>query len=244
MENQLMTKEMTYTVGSEEIKLTGNTVKNYLVKGNGKVSDQEIVMFMNLCKYQKLNPFLNEAYLVKFGEQSAQLITAKGAYMKKAENHPQYDGLRAGVIIQRKDETLEVEGSFTLKGDILLGGWAEVWRKDKKFPFKEKVSLDEYNKSQSTWKSMPRTMIRKVAIVQAMREAFPDELNGMYVEEETQGIEQNVDSEVKEEIKGNANKEVIDIQPEEMQEVKDKPQEQKTQPDKKAEQTKLNEPGF
>jgi hypothetical protein len=36
----------------------------------------------------------------------------------------------------------------------------------------------------SNWKVMPGTMIRKVALVQSLREAFPDEFGGMYSPEE------------------------------------------------------------
>lgn len=211
-ENALMVKEMVFLTNGEEMKLTGTMVKNYLTRGNGKVTDQETVMFMNLCKYQKLNPFLNEAYLVKFGEQPAQIITSKEAYMKRAENHPQYDGMKAGIIVQRGDEVVEVEGSFTLKDDILLGGWAEIWRKERKYPFVAKVSLDEYNKGQSTWKQMPKTMIRKTAIVQALREAFPTDLGGIYTEEEE--VKPSVAEQVQEETQKKGNKKSIDITPE------------------------------
>jgi uncharacterized protein CbrC (UPF0167 family) len=44
--------------------------------------------------------------------------------------------------------------------------------------------LSEYNKGFALWKTMPATMIRKVAIVQALREAFPETLSGMYSEDE------------------------------------------------------------
>jgi len=36
----------------------------------------------------------------------------------------------------------------------------------------------------SSWKTMPATMIRKVPLVQSLREAFPDEFGGMYSPEE------------------------------------------------------------
>src|SRR5699024_10510741 len=98
MSNALMTSQFEIKVKGEAVKLTGNTVKNYLVSGNGNVTDQELVMFMNLCKYQKLNPFLNEAYLVKFGSQPAQIIVSKEAFMKRAESHPSYEGFEAGII--------------------------------------------------------------------------------------------------------------------------------------------------
>jgi len=180
-------KEMlvTYQTNGEEVTLTPTSIKNYLTRGNVAITAQEAVLFMNLCKFQKLNPFLNEAYLIKFDEKKpAQIVVGKDAFMKRAESHEEFDGYRAGLIIARDKEVIEIEGSFTIQGDSLLGGWCEVYRKDRKNPIVAKVNLEEYRKDQSTWKSMPKTMIRKVAMVQAFREAFPANVGGMYVEEE------------------------------------------------------------
>lgn len=221
LSNQVNTKVMTYAVGDEEIKLSGEIVKKYLVRGNANITDQDLVLFMNLCKYQKLNPFLNEAYLIKFGNE-AQIVTGKEAFMKRAENHPEYEGFQAGVIVVRDDKQVEVEGTFYLPTDKLVGGWARVYRKDKKFPFSQMVSLAEYDKKQSQWKDRPSTMIRKVAIVQAMREAFPTTLGALYTEDELSG--KPIDAQVAEEIKENANKVVIDIEPILEVEVKDQGQ--------------------
>lgn len=209
-------KGVQFEVAGEQVTLTFNTVKNYLCRGNTDITEQEAVLFMNLCKYQKLNPFLNEAYIVKFKNSPAQIITSKEAYMKKAEKNKAFDGIRAGLIINRNNEMIEIEGSFTLPGDKLLGGWAEVYRNDRKYPYISKVTLDEYDKNQSTWVSMKKTMIRKVAMVQALREAFPTDLGALYMEEEAIAIaDTNISAEVDKEIKENANKKVLVINPEE-----------------------------
>ncbi|TFJ05304.1 phage recombination protein Bet, partial [Carnobacterium divergens] len=165
MANELMTKNVEFEVNGEPVKLSGNTIKEYLVNGGGNVSDQEVVMFMNLCKFQKLNPFLKEAYLIKFGTQPAQIIVSKEAFMKRAEAHAQYDGLEAGVIVERDQQLVEVEGAVMLNGDKLIGGWAKVYREDRSRPVISKISLKEFSKGQSTWNQMPLTMIRKTAIV-------------------------------------------------------------------------------
>lgn len=47
-----------------------------------------------------------------------------------------------------------------------------------------KVYFDEYNTGKNTWLSKPRTMIAKVAEMHALRSAFPEELDKVYVEEE------------------------------------------------------------
>lgn len=176
-----------YIANGEEVKLSKEIVKNYLTKGNDKVSDTDIVQFMAVCKYQQLNPFLNEAYLVKFAGSPAQIITSKEAYFKRAEADENYDGYQAGIIVTDKDGNMvEREGNFCLDTEKLVGGWAVVYRKDRKFPAVSRVNLEEYYKDTKTWKSMPKTMIAKIAKVQALREAFPTKLGALYVSEEVQ----------------------------------------------------------
>lgn len=218
MSKEILTKPVSYQVNGQEVNLTGGMVKSYLTRGNETVTDQEIVMFINLCRYQKLNPFLNEAYLVKFKGAPAQIITSKEAYMKRAFEHPKFDGLKAGIIIKRGDEVMELEGSFSLPGDILLGGWAEVYVKDKSHPYVTKINVEEYSKGQATWKAMPKTMIRKTALVHALREAFPENLGTLYTDDE--GIDKTVEDDVAMEIEQNANKQVIDIEESAPQQVK------------------------
>ncbi|WP_025727746.1 phage recombination protein Bet [Heyndrickxia ginsengihumi] len=213
MSNDLMTKAVEFNVNGEPVKLSGSIVKQYLVRGNAEVSDQEIVMFINLCKYQKLNPFLNEAYLVKFKGSPAQIITSKEAFMKRAEANEHYAGLEAGIIVQRGNEIVDIEGAIKLPDDILIGGWAKVHRDDRKVPAKVRISLEEFSKGQSTWKTQPMNMIRKTAIVNAMREAFPGTLGAMYTEEENDITEDNSVRRVNEEVRKKANQQIIDVEP-------------------------------
>lgn len=203
-------KPVKFEVNGNEVKLSGNTIAKYLVRGNGSVSEQEVVMFLNLCQFQKLNPFLNEAYLVKFGSQPASIITSKEAFMKRAEAHPKYKGLKAGIIVERNNEIVEVEGAVKLKNDELIGGWCEVYRDDRANPIKVRISLEEFSKSQATWKSMPLTMIRKSAIVNALREAFPESLGAMYTEDDAD-INKTSEQAVAMEIQQHANTVPIDI---------------------------------
>ena len=185
MTNQMM--EVTYeTMAGDTLTLNRSILDQFVKKGNSNINDQEAFNFLQLCKATKLNPFLNEVYLVKFGTQPAQMITSKEAYMKRANNNPNYNGFKAGITILSDNQVIHREGQSFYKqaGEKLLGGWAKVSRKDIDQEFYQEVSLDEYSKGQATWKQMPGNMIRKVALVGALREAFPDDLGGMYTQEE------------------------------------------------------------
>lgn len=177
-------KAITFQANGEEVKLSLSTVRNYLVSGDGKVTDQEVVMFINLCRYQHLNPFLNEAYIVKFGDRPAQLITSKEAFMKRAEANPHFKGSKAGVIVVRDNQVIYSQGAFALPTDQIVGGWAEVKRDDREEPIHVEISFKEFSKGQATWKDMPANMIRKTALVNALREAFPDTLGSLYTEDD------------------------------------------------------------
>lgn len=179
--------KVTYDVAGQEVTLSFRIIKDYLTKGNGAVSDQDLMQFMSVCKFNQLNPFLNEAYLIKFGDKPAQMVVSKEALMKRAEANKEYEGIRAGLILLREGKITEVEGAFYLKDDEILGAWAEVYRKDRKFPVVAKIPLSEYDKNQSTWNEKKATMITKVAKVQALRDAFPAQLGAMYTSEE-QGV--------------------------------------------------------
>ena len=174
-----------YTLPGGQI-LTYDTVKNYICP---IATDQEILFFIELCKAQKLNPFVKDAYLVKYGNQPAQIIVGKDVFIKRANENPNFNGMKCGVVvIDKKGEIEEREGALKLPGEQLIGGWCEVYIKDKKFPIKSIVSLEEYSKSQATWKQMPCVMIRKCAIVTALREAFPEDLAGMYDSSEIKNV--------------------------------------------------------
>lgn len=183
---------ITYKAGDADVTLSPAMVKSYLVSGDAKnVTNQEIVMFMNLCKYQGLNPFLREAYLVKYGSNPATIVTGKDALEKRAARCEKFRGFEAGIIVRRANGSLEYrEGTFYLPEEEIVGGWAKVYVDGYSQPVETAVAFHEYagRKNDGTlnkqWASKPATMIRKVAKAQALREAFPENLGGMYEAEE------------------------------------------------------------
>jgi len=206
--------QATYEINGEKIKLSPVIVKKYLVSGDAsKVSDQEVMMFIKLCQYQKLNPFLREAYLIKFGDHPATLITGKDTFTKRAAKSKNSDGYEAGILVQNTKKEVEFRvGAFFIAGvEKLLGGWSTVYRVDKKHPVKITVGLEEYIGKKSNgevngqWSKKPATMIRKVALVQGLREAFPEDFEGMYSPEEM-NIDDNGLDDKKIDIKAEMNK--------------------------------------
>lgn len=183
------------TEGGSEMTLSPAIVRRYLAPSN--VTDQEVMMFLALCKEHRLNPFLREAYLLKYGDQPATITVGKDAITKRAFRNPNYRGHEAGLTIVTADNKLvRRDGSMLLEGEKLVGAWARVYVRDYEKPVFDEVSFAEYagkkrdGSLNKTWASKPGTMIRKVALVHALREAFPEELNGMYDQAEMQVEEQ------------------------------------------------------
>lgn len=180
-----------YKSGDEMVKLSPKMIRAYLVSGGGNVTDQEIMMFLSLCKFQHLNPFLREAYLIKFGSSPATMVVGKDVFTKRARRNPDYVGKKAGItVLDVNGNLIEREGTLVLKGETLVGGWAKVFIKGYETPEYAAVSFDEYAGRKSNgelnnqWATKPATMIRKVALVHALREAFPEDYGGMYSPEE------------------------------------------------------------
>lgn len=181
-----MTNIEKYNAGGAEITINDDIVKRYLVSGDpSKVTDAEVKMFTELCKAQRLNPFLREAYLVKFGSNPAQIIVGKDVFLKRARSNPRFKGFKAGIIVETKDGTYQNRpGTFYTLGEKIVGGFCKVAIEGWDFPLEHSVAMSEFSRSTATWKSMPAVMIRKVALVQALREAFPEDFQQLYSEEE------------------------------------------------------------
>ena len=86
-------------------------------------TDQEAINFLELCKYMGLNPFVRDAYLIKYSKDAdASMVVGKDAFTKRAEAHPQFSGMSAGVIVRSGDaEPVERKGSLSLDGESIVG---------------------------------------------------------------------------------------------------------------------------
>lgn len=173
--------------------LTPAIVKQYICPD---ASDVDLFLFLELCKTKKLNPFTKDVYLIKYAkDQPAAMVTAKDTFFRRADAHPQNDGMEAGVVVRRGAEVIHRPGGMVYAGEILLGGWAVQHRKDRRISTRIEVMLKDYEGKKYNWKTKDyeptkmwkgkkATMIEKVAKVQAKREAFPNEFTGMFIPEE------------------------------------------------------------
>ena len=178
----------------QEIRLCFDTVRKYLVSGKPTlVSDQEIVLYMGMCKARGLNPFKRDCYLVKYAEgDPAAIIVGIDYFRSRAKAQKDCVGWKSGIIVIHEDGELEYrKGSFIADGEKLVGGWfrakPEGWDEEYEWsislnPFIKKTSQGNVTRFWSE-ENQPY-MITKVVESQGLRRLWPDEFEGIFTEEE------------------------------------------------------------
>lgn len=142
------------------------------------LTDAEFSLFVQFCQGTGLNPFKKEIWAIKAGGR-LQLMTGINGFRTIANASPSYDGIQIGLIGKDGDLLL---GSYP-KEDY-VGAWAKCHRKDRAFPAEGIAMLKDYDKAFGNWKTMKRVMIMKCAESVALRQAFPQQLNGLYTPDE------------------------------------------------------------
>jgi len=137
-----------------------------------QLAENEKLQFVEIAQAFHLNPFKREIHVAVFGEgdyRRLSIITGYEVYLKRAERTGKLDGWKAWI---------EGEGT-TMKALV------EIHRKDWSAPFihevywAEAVQKKKDGSPTSFWTKQPRFQLKKVAISQGFRLAFPDELGGM-----------------------------------------------------------------
>lgn len=141
------------------------TLRNTIAPG---LTDSEFGLFAEIVKSTGLNPFTKEIWAIKAGGR-LQLMTGINGFLRIANSHPAFDGM-------------EVHHEWD--GKNLIACTVKVYRKDRKLPSVATAYMAEYSKPTPIWKSMPSVMLAKCAKSLAIREAFIQELGGLYTAEE------------------------------------------------------------
>jgi phage recombination protein Bet len=176
--------------GQDKIKLSVSIVQNLIAvktKSGKTCSDRDAIKFLAMCQAKRINPFEGDCFLIGYDTNdgpSFALVTAHQTYLKRAELHAEFDGMKSGIIVEEDGTLKDLEGDFYIEGQKLMGGWATVYFKNRKFPMTKRLRLSRFNKGHGIWRDDPAGMICKCAEADALRSSFPTMLGGLYLREE------------------------------------------------------------
>ncbi len=168
----------------QDVNLSLAFVRDVVAKGKVKPSDQNCMEFMAKCAARGLNPLAGDCHMTvyrnKDGSTTASIVISKDYWVRIAHMQQTFRGMRAGIIVVNNGNVVPREGANVWPGEQLLGGWCEVKDSRWDWPLHQEVALAEYDTGIGLWPDKPATMIRKVAMAQALREAYPNAFQGGY----------------------------------------------------------------
>lgn len=155
----------------------------------------EKMQFIDLCCMYSLNPLKKEIYITAFdnksGKRTMSIIVAYQVYLQKAnatgliDIPPTTTILNEFVIDEKGNFVFDSEGKKkkTPLANIICE--FKCKRKDQSEIFIKHIRMNEFNKGQSVWLTMPFFMLEKCAIACGLRQLFPLELGTLpYIAEE------------------------------------------------------------
>ena len=165
-------------------------LKTTIAKGT---DDNQFALFCEVAQRTGLNPFAKQIYAVirntKDGDKWVKTMTIQtgvDGYRLIAQRTGEYAGQRGpqwcGEDAAWRDVWLAKTPPSAARVGVFRTGFVEpVWGVATLSSYQQ---TDKEGKPSGLWRSMPDVMIAKCAEVLALRKAFPQELSGLYADEE------------------------------------------------------------
>lgn len=179
-----MTNELTTTTGNQIVKFNDeqiSVIRETIAKGATK---EELKLFIWQCERTGLDPFSRQIYFTKI-QGKVVVQTAIDGFRVIAERSGAYEGqtppLWCGKDGVWKEVWLSSEHPTAARVGVYKKGFKDAlyaiahWN--------EAVVLKD-GRPNFAWSKMQTLMLAKVAESQALRKAFPNELSGLYTQEE------------------------------------------------------------
>lgn len=160
------------------------------IDGIDQVPEADKARFLATARACDLNPILREVYAIVQGARDKRrlvVVTGYEVYLKRADRTGALRGWKAWTegsfeLVERTKKMSGPTGQWEKRAACPQGDLRaiiEIHRADWTQAFRHEVFLDEYAQENEMWAAKPRTMLKKVAIAQGFRLAFPEQLAGM-----------------------------------------------------------------
>lgn len=168
-------------------------IKTQVAKG---ATDEELLLFISVCKSAELDPILKQVHLVKrwdsrTGTEVGAIQVGIDGFRSIAERSGQYAG--SDDAVYRDEKPISITRKNGQKVDFTAPGQATVCvyklLKGQRCAFTATARWSEYYPGDAQgfqWQRMPYLMLGKCAEALALRKAFPKQLSGLYAPEEMQ----------------------------------------------------------
>lgn len=183
--------DMVDQISNKKVDLNANFFYQ-LAASNPQLDKQDFIGFLQQCLLNGADPRRKQVYLIprtSKGETKGTTVFAYQFFIAKAQATGLLDGFDVETI---KEDYTHPQTGKTMKS---LTSIAKVYRKDQSHPVIYKARFWEFAGKKydgsltMIWKEKPYLMIEKCAIANAMRLAFPDDLSGMYTQEEMSHVQ-------------------------------------------------------
>ncbi|MBD5603593.1 MAG: phage recombination protein Bet [Candidatus Eremiobacteraeota bacterium] len=153
-------------------------------------TDMELALFLQVAKHRGLDVFTRQIHFVKRRQKRG------GEWVDVGTIQTGIDGFR--LIAERtgkSDGQDDAEFEYEKDGRTLRRASVRVYRKDVARPFVGSAYWAEYadlyddGNPKAMWKRMPHVMLAKCAEALALRKAYPENLSGLYTDDEMPTIE-------------------------------------------------------
>lgn len=180
-----------FTFTNKEVEL----IRALMAQGSksGKISDEDLQIFVKQCERTQLDPFSKQIYAIfrwdkRLGREKMSIQVSIDGQRLVAERTGKYEGQVGPLYCDRTHPSwTDVWLHDTAPSAAKVG----VWKTGAKEATFAVAKLSSYcqkweGKPTGMWATMPELMLAKCAEALALRKAFPQELSGLYTDEEMQ----------------------------------------------------------